>query len=115
MVAGAWNRHTRTMQYQLVLRFRKAAFGSADDVQALERALAERLGDSAQLDGYDTGRRDVDLFILTADPASAFRRSKPALEQLQLLDRVTAAYRLEGGVLFKVLWPLGYGRKFTLS
>jgi hypothetical protein len=55
------------------------------------------------------------VFVLTADPASTFRRSKPALESLQLLERVVAAYRLEGGVRFTVLWPLKYGRKFTLA
>lgn len=103
------------MQYQLVLRFRKALLESSDDVQALERALVEPLRDTAQLDGHDIGSRDINLFIMTADPASTFRRAKPALERLQLLDRVTAAYRLEGGVRFTVVWPLGYGRKFTLS
>ena len=103
------------MQYQLILRFRKTSFESPNEVHALEHALAESLGDAAQLDGHDTGPRDIDLFITTADPASTFRRSKPALERLQLLDRVTAAHRLEGGARFTVVWPLGYGRKFTLS
>ncbi|KFN43056.1 hypothetical protein [Arenimonas oryziterrae] len=103
------------MQYQLVLRFRKASIESPDTMPALERALAEALGELARLDGHDTGARDIDLFMLTADPATAFRRSKPALEKLALLDRVTAAYRLEGGARFTVVWPLGYGRKFTLS
>lgn len=102
------------MNYQLVLRFRKAS-ASTDDIHALELALAESLGDTAHLDGHDVGARDVDLFIVTPDPASTFRRSKPALEGLQLLDRVTAAYRLEGGSRFTVVWPLGYGRRFTLS
>jgi len=103
------------MQYQLVLRFRKSSFEDSTQLQALEHDLAQSLADSAQLDGHDTGTRDIDLFILTPDPASTFRRSKPALERLQLLDRVTAAHRLEGGSRFTVLWPLGYGRKFTLS
>jgi hypothetical protein len=103
------------MQYQLILRFRKTSLGSTDDMQSLERSLKESIGDSARLDGHDTGPRDIDLFILTADPASTFRRSKPALERLLLLDRVVAAYRLEGGARFTVVWPLGYGRKFTLS
>jgi hypothetical protein len=102
------------VNYQLVLRFRKAS-ANTDDIHALELALAKSLGDTAHLDGHDTGVRDVDLFIVTSDPASTFRRSKPALERLQLLERVTAAYRLEGGVRFTVVWPLGYGRKFTLS
>lgn len=85
-----------------------------DDIRSLEHHLSELLGDGATLDGYDTGARDVNLFIMTADPASTFRRSKPILEQLSLLDKATAAYRLEGGSRFTVLWPLKYGRKFSL-
>jgi hypothetical protein len=103
------------MQYQLIYRFRKAALESPDDVQALERELAESLGDKAQLDGHDTGPRDIDLFLGTTDPGSAFRRSKPALERLALLDKVTVAHRLEGGAKFTVIWPLKYGRKFKLA
>jgi hypothetical protein len=102
------------MQYQLILRFRKTSFDSPSDVHALEQALAEPLAETAKLDGHDTGPRDVDLFIITSDPASTFRRSKPALERLELLNRVTVAHRLEGGSRFTVIWPLGYGRKFKL-
>jgi len=102
------------MQYQLVLRFRKSLFESPGDIHALEIALTDSLGDAARLDGHDTGSRDIDLFIMTTDPASTFRRSKPTLERLLLLDRVTAAHRLEGGARFTVVWPPGYGRKFTL-
>ncbi|MGH8107618.1 MAG: hypothetical protein ACREO1_02730 [Arenimonas sp.] len=102
------------MQYQLILRFRKASFEQPDEVQSLERALAELHGDSAHVDGYDTGARDINLFIMTAEPASIFRRSKPVLERLALLDKVVAAYRVEGGARFTVIWPLKYGRKFTL-
>lgn len=102
------------MQYQLILRFRKISIDYPAAVQTLERELGELLGDSAQLDGYDTGAREVNLFIMTPEPASTFRRCKPVLEQLSLLDKVTAAFRLEGGVRFTVIWPLKYGRKFKL-
>ena len=102
------------MNYQLVLKFRKTN-ASADTLRALELALTEDLAGTAQLDGHDTGARNVDLFIVTADPKSTFRRSKPALERLQLLDHVVAAHRIEGGSRFTVAWPLGYGRRFTLG
>ena len=103
------------MQYQLILRFRKQSIEHPREIQSLEQALAELLGNAATLDGYDTSARDVNLFIMTAEPASVFRRSKPVLEQLLLLDKVTAAYRLEGGSRFTVIWPLKYGRKFKLQ
>jgi hypothetical protein len=102
------------MQYQLILRFRKVSIEHPTEIQTLEQALAELLGDSATLDGYDTGAREINLFIMTPEPASTFRRSKSVLERLSLLDKVTAAYRLEGGVRFTVVWPLKYSRKFSL-
>lgn len=102
------------MQYQLILRFRKVSIDHPTEIQSLERALTDLLGDSATLDGYDTGAREINLFIMTPEPASTFRRSKPVLDQLSLLDKVTAAYRLEGGVRFTVIWPLKYSRKFNL-
>jgi len=101
------------MQYQLIFRFRKSSL-ERPDIESLERALTESLGDAVQLDGHDIGPRDVNLFLMTPDPAATFRRSKPAPEQLALLDKVTAAYRVEGGARFTVIWPLGYGRKFNL-
>ena len=102
------------MQYQLILRFRKVSIDHPTEIQSLERALTDLLGESATLDGYDTGAREINLFIMTPEPASTFRRSKPVLEQLSLLDKVTTAYRLEGGVRFTVIWPLKYSRKFNL-
>ena len=103
------------MQYQLIYRFRKSLIELPAEINSLEHALTELLGDSATLEGYDTGAREVNLFIMTAEPASVFRRSKPVLEQLSLLDKVTAAYRLEGGVRFTVVWPLKYSRRFSLQ
>ena len=47
------------MQYQLILRFRKTSIEYPDEIKSLEQALTELLGDSAQLDGYDTGAREV--------------------------------------------------------
>jgi len=102
------------MQSQLVLKFRRPTLDSAGAV-ALEASLAAVLGDSAQMDGHNAGTRDIDLYIITSDPASTFRRCKPVLEPLQLLDRVVAAHRFVGGLQFKVIWPLKWGRKFSVD
>jgi len=111
---GALRPDFPSMQYQLVLRFRSSSLAPPDDIQSLERALSDTLGDTAKVDGHDTGTRDINLFIVTPDPASAFRRSKPVLQRFSLLDKLTAAHRLEGGARFTVVWPLGYRRKFNL-
>lgn len=102
------------MQSQLVLKFRRPVLDTAG-VAALEHQLRDTLGDSVELDGHNEGVRDIDLFIITEDPASAFRRCKPVLEQMQVLDRVVAAHRFVGGLQFKVIWPLRWGRKFSVS
>lgn len=100
------------MEYQLVLRFRS---GALPDVAAFEREVTEILAGKARLDGHDVGSRGVDVFLLTEDPSSAFRRMKPVLERLELLMRATAAHRLVGGHHFTVIWPLRSQRKFTLA
>lgn len=103
------------MQHQLVLQFRRSSLDDADVIAALESGLGQTLGTLAELDGHDIGKRVVNLFLLAADPASVFRRSKPLLQELQLLDRVTAAHRVVGGAQFKVIWPLRVRSKFKLA
>ena len=102
------------MQYQLVLQFSRASLASEDFFAALETELGEALGDAAQIDGHDISARSINLFVLTADPVSSFRRAKPVLQQRELLEKVTAAHRLAGGARFTVLWPLRSLRKFKL-
>lgn len=81
----------------------------------LEASLQALLGATVVMDGHDVGARFVNVFVLTPDPASSFRRAKPALEKVQLLDWVTAAHRVVGGSQFKVIWPLRVRRKFSLD
>ena len=102
------------MQSQLVLKFRRPVLDSAG-VATLEGHLRDTLGNTVELDGHNEGVRDIDVFILTEDPASTFRRCKPVLEKMQVLDRVVAAHRFVGGLQFKVIWPLRWGRKFSVS
>lgn len=103
------------MQSQLVLKIRRRAAEGIDDILQLEQELAAALGKTALVDGHDFGAKNVHVFVLTDDPTSTFRRSKPALEKLELLDKVTVAHRVVGGELFKVIWPLGPARRFKLG
>lgn len=103
------------MQHQLVLQFRRSSIDTPDVIPALEAALASALGATVEMDGHDVGKRAINVFLLSADPASSFRRAKPTLESLQLLEKVTAAHRVVGGSQFKVVWPLRVRRKFTLD
>ena len=103
------------MQQQLVLQFRRTAFESDDGIVALEGKLKQTLGDLVEMDGHDNRARTINIFILAADPGSAFRRVKPVLESAQLLDGVMAAHRVVGGSQFKVIWPLRVRRKFRID
>jgi len=103
------------MQYQLVLGFRRRSLDNHDFVAVLEQELKQAFAGTAEVDGHDVGSRAINLFIITPDPASSFRRAKPVLERLQLLDKVAAAHRLLGGARFTVIWPLGSARKFSVE
>ena len=103
------------MQSQLVLKFRHRAPQAADYITALEVELAATLGDAAILDGHDVRATDINVFLLCADPATVFRRSKPVLEKQGLLDKVVAAHRVVGGASFRVIWPLRWGRRFSID
>ena len=103
------------MQHQLVLQFRRSSTADHGYVAGLEAGLALTLGDSVEMDGHDVGPKTINMFILTPDPTSAFRRSKPVLEGLGLLDKVTAAHRVVGGSSFRVIWPLRVRGRFKVS
>lgn len=103
------------MQHQLVLQLRRSSLDDPALAGVLETRVGETLGASVEMDGHDIGARHINIFILSADPASAFRRSKPVLEELQLLDKVTAAHRVVGGAQFKVIWPLRVRSKFKIA
>lgn len=103
------------MQSQLILRFRNGSIESPQSIATLEQDLAQLLGASAQVDGHEIGSGSTDVYLLSDNPTSTFRRAKPLLEQLELLDRVVAAHRVVGGARFAVIWPLRWGRKFTVA
>lgn len=103
------------MKSQLVLKFRHRPQEDRAYIGALEAALAAMLGDSALVDGHDVRASDINIFLVTSDPLSTFRRAKPVLESMQLLDKVVAAHRFEGGSSFKVIWPLKWDRKFKVE
>ncbi len=102
------------MDHQLVIKFWRKSLEGEDFLATIEDELKAALGDAAALDGFDVSAKEINLFMLTADPRHAFRRVKAVLERLGVLHSVSAAYRLVGGARFTSLWPLRASRKFTL-
>jgi len=102
------------MDYQLVIKFWRKSLPNEAFLSTIESELKQALGDSVVQEGYDINPREINLFMVTADPRHSFRRVKDVLERSGILHGVSAAYRLVGGARFTSIWPLRSTRKFTL-
>jgi len=102
------------MDYQLVVKFWRKSLASEDFLATIEDRLRAALGESVELEGYDVSAKEINLFMLTADPRLSFRRVREVLEALGIENGVSAAYRLVGGAKFTSLWPARPTRRFTL-
>lgn len=102
------------MDYQLVIKFWRASMENKELLPAIQDELKNALGDTATLDGFDVSAQEINLFVVTPDPKSSFRRIKKILESRNAMRGVSAAYRVMGGAQFNAIWPLRPLRKFTL-
>ena len=103
------------MQYQLTIQFAGDSLADYDAMIALEDELTEQLGDSADVDGHDSGSGETNIFIITPDPAATFQRVRSVLERTQDLQAVTAAYREVDGERYTVIWPEGSQGEFRVA
>ena len=102
------------MDYQLVIKFWRKSLDDETFLATIESELQAALGDNAVLEGHDVSPKEINLFVLTADPRQSFRRARHVLEGLGILHGVSAAFRLVGGASFTSVWPLRVTRRFTL-
>lgn len=102
------------MDYQLVIKFWRKSLDSEAFLQTIETELAQALGATVELEGYDVSPKEINLFMLTADPRASFRKAKDVIERLGIERGLSAAYRLVGGAQFTSVWPLRNTRRFTL-
>jgi hypothetical protein len=102
------------MDYQLVIKFWRKSLADEAFLAAIEGRLKEALGGAVELEGYDVSPKEINLFMLASDPRHSFRRAKDILEELGVLNGVSAAYRVAGGTHFTSIWPLRSTRKFKL-
>ena len=93
------------MDYQLVLQCKGDLLAEYDLMIALENDLIEALSGTAEVDGYDVGSGETNIFIITSAPMATFERTKAVLERAGLLGVVSAAYRPVASNVFTVLWP----------
>ncbi|WP_266172066.1 hypothetical protein [Dyella subtropica] len=102
------------MDYQLIIKFWRKSLADEAFLAAMEGKLKEALGDAVELEGYDVSPKEINLFMLTSDPRHSFRRAKDVLEELGVLNSMSAAFRVVGGTRFTSIWPLRATRKFKL-
>lgn len=102
------------MQQQLVIKLWRKSLADEAFLATIEEALREALGAAVELEGYDVSAKEINLFMLTADPRHTFRRAREVLQGVGVDAGVSAAYRLVGGVKFTPLWPLRATRRFVL-
>ena len=95
------------MNYQLILQLPAAGISDYDNLIRLEDAITEKLGDLGSVDGHDAGSGEMNIFVLTDEPAAAFDRIKALAERLGLLANLVAAYRKTGGDDYVVVYPPG--------
>ncbi|HSX65881.1 MAG TPA: hypothetical protein VLF15_14200 [Pseudoxanthomonas sp.] len=102
------------MDYQLVIKFWRKSLSDEAFLATIEGELKQALGDTVELEGYDVSPKEINLFMLTADPRNSFRRARSVLERLGVEHGISAAFRLVGGAQFTSIWPLRVTRKFKL-
>ena len=102
------------MEYQLVIKLWRKSLVDEAFLASIESEFAQALGDSVELEGFDTSPKEINFFMSTADPRHTFRRARDVLEKAGVVNGVSAAHRLVGGAQFTSIWPVRAMRKFSL-
>jgi hypothetical protein len=102
------------MDYQLIIKLWRKSLEDEAFLQTVEDELKQALGATVELEGYDVSQKEINLFMLTAEPRQTFRKAKDVFERLGVERGLSAAFRLVGGAQFTSVWPLRNARKFTL-
>lgn len=98
------------MRYQFVLQWSTSSREDHDAVVAMTDDLELALGEAADVDGWDFGSGEMNIFVYTDDPQTAFNLAKATLEAHGRWSGVRAAYRDVEDDDFTALWPEGLGR-----
>lgn len=102
------------MRYQLVLQIPADSLDGFDALIEFEDRLISELADAGEVDGHDLGSGEINFFIFTSDPSSAFAHCVDLLSQVGLLRDVTAAYRSLNSDEYSVIWPKAFAGEFKV-
>jgi len=93
------------MKYQLVLQMPASSIQDYDKMIELEEIIIEMLGGLGDVDGHDAGSGEMNIFILTDEPESAFERIKALFGMRDLMSDLKVAYREIGKNDFVIIYP----------
>ena len=102
------------MKYQLVLQWPATSIDDYDRLVEIEETLIAGLFDETAVDGHDSGSGEMNIFILTNSPQSAFNQIESILSSQEYWNDTRAAYREAEGGKYTVLWPK-YLTEFTIK
>ena len=93
------------MKFQLVLQWPASSIKDYDTMVDIESLLIDRLSSEHEVDGHDAGSGEVNIFIHTNQPESAFAQAKTILGTQDFWVDARVAYRESTGNQYTVLWP----------
>lgn len=101
------------MEYQLVLQLKVTDVDEFNWFCAIQEDLESIMGVKHLVDGNDIGQGKMNIFIHTERPMEAFELSKQAFFEADL-NKLVVAYRNIEKDDYKIIWPKGTNRKFSL-
>ena len=101
------------MKYQLVLQFDALNTEDFDQLIEIEDRLKSALCNLHEVDGHDFGSGEMNIFIHTNDPESAFELIKNNLDD-SVINNLKAAYRKFDREKYQVIWPENFKGDFDV-
>ncbi len=93
------------MKYQLVIQWPAFSMKDYDAMIEVEDVLIEKLSETNEVDGHDAGAEEVNIFIRTDNPKSAFDEVKAILGSSAYWVDARVAYREVAKSDYSILWP----------
>ena len=93
------------MKYQLVLQWPASSIKDYDAMIEIEEILIKVLGNLGKVDGHDAGSGEMNIFIFTNNPQSAFERINSSIGARDFAKNFKAAYREVRSDEFKIVHP----------
>ncbi len=101
------------MKYQLILQFDASNIEDFDQLIEIEDRIESALGNLHEVDGHDFGSGEMNIFIHTNDPDSAFELIKNNIDD-SVIPKFKVAYRKLDREEYQVIWPDNFQGEFKV-